>query len=87
MDTHTLISKMDTEADTFIIMQSELGTIKVVPYWECNMTNDDLDKSAFQMGIKWADTLSEGAIDVLIIDLRNKVDIPPDTFIYAVNLS
>ena len=60
-----------TEADVVITFRNvDMGRGMVTPYWECEMTQDDLYAGADRVALLFAERCGGGAVEYEIIDYR-----------------
>ena len=64
------LQKTTTEADVFIVCCTDLGTIQVSPFWECDEGGTALLIQAGITAAKFADEMSEGSVEAVVVDKR-----------------
>jgi len=64
------VEDTETEADVLLVIASEMGTVMVVPFYECELTVEQLQSAIVRETASFADKLSEGFCMGTVIDKR-----------------
>jgi len=66
------LGDVETEADVLLVVASEAGTVVVAPFYECELTEDELQSAIIRETALVADKLGEGYCIGAVIDKREK---------------
>jgi len=64
------VGYVETEADVLLVVASEAGTVMVVPFYECELTVEQLQSAIARETALVADKLSEGFCMGTVFDKR-----------------
>ena len=68
--TDTILSA-NPEADVYVLLENrDCGQYKVVPYWECELSGNELAMSAIKESVYFAEECGMGTVISHIIDMR-----------------